>query len=178
MFGKCIKRYKRDKCLRVNVLLFMNEFLSTCGRVCAVLCEAVQCLSFQVSDLSFHDSLATFVAILIARQCFSLEDVVQHVALPSLLAAGKKTPREKPKTKDLRLPKRSPGRGQAAVVPGGPCGCRGALPGWGRPWAGGPELLPVQRAPVPACAASPAALSSWLLHALAYQKSCCSFPGF
>ncbi|KAB1283504.1 Mediator of RNA polymerase II transcription subunit 12-like protein [Camelus dromedarius] len=42
-----------------------------------------------VSDLSFHDSLATFIAILIARQCFSLEDVVQHVALPSLLAAGK-----------------------------------------------------------------------------------------
>lgn len=43
----------------------------------------------KVSDLSFHDSLATFIAILIARQCFSLEDVVQHVALPSLLAAGK-----------------------------------------------------------------------------------------
>lgn len=47
-----------------------------------------------MSDLSFHDSLATFVAILIARQCFSLEDVVQHVALPSLLAAGKKILRE------------------------------------------------------------------------------------
>lgn len=42
----------------------------------------------KVSDLSFHDSLATFIAILIARQCFSLEDVVQHVALPSLLAAA------------------------------------------------------------------------------------------
>ncbi|NWT84489.1 MD12L protein, partial [Lanius ludovicianus] len=41
-----------------------------------------------VSDLSFHNSLATFVAILIARQCFSLEDVIQHVALPSLLAAA------------------------------------------------------------------------------------------
>lgn len=46
----------------------------------------------KVSDLSFHDSLATFIAILIARQCFSLEDVVQHVALPSLLAAGKAAP--------------------------------------------------------------------------------------
>ncbi|NXL98144.1 MD12L protein, partial [Tyrannus savana] len=44
--------------------------------------------SVDVSDLSFHDSLATFTAILIARQCFSLEDVVQHVALPSLLAAA------------------------------------------------------------------------------------------
>ncbi|XP_041119222.1 mediator of RNA polymerase II transcription subunit 12-like protein isoform X5 [Polyodon spathula] len=44
--------------------------------------------SVDVSDLSFHDSLATFIAILIARQSFSLEDVVQHVALPSLLAAA------------------------------------------------------------------------------------------
>ncbi|XP_040285885.1 mediator of RNA polymerase II transcription subunit 12-like protein [Bufo bufo] len=44
--------------------------------------------SVDVSDLSFHDSLATFVAVLIARYCFSLEDVVQHVALPSLLAAA------------------------------------------------------------------------------------------
>ncbi|PIN99490.1 hypothetical protein AB205_0028550, partial [Aquarana catesbeiana] len=41
-----------------------------------------------VSDLSFHDSLATFIAVLIARHCFPLEDVVQHVALPSLLAAA------------------------------------------------------------------------------------------
>ncbi|XP_063772126.1 mediator of RNA polymerase II transcription subunit 12-like protein isoform X2 [Pseudophryne corroboree] len=44
--------------------------------------------SVDVSDLSFHDSLATFVAVLIARHCFSLEDLVQHVALPSLLAAA------------------------------------------------------------------------------------------
>ncbi|XP_040205105.1 mediator of RNA polymerase II transcription subunit 12-like protein [Rana temporaria] len=44
--------------------------------------------SVDVSDLSFHDSLATFIAVLIARHCFPLEDVVQHVALPSLLAAG------------------------------------------------------------------------------------------
>ncbi|KAM9316506.1 mediator of RNA polymerase II transcription subunit 12-like protein [Gastrophryne carolinensis] len=44
--------------------------------------------SVDVSDLSFHDSLATFIAVLIARHCFTLEDVVQHVALPSLLAAA------------------------------------------------------------------------------------------
>uniref|UniRef100_A0A8C4QLK3 Mediator complex subunit 12L n=1 Tax=Eptatretus burgeri TaxID=7764 RepID=A0A8C4QLK3_EPTBU len=43
--------------------------------------------SVEVSDLSFHDALATFIAILISRQSFSLEDVIQHVALPSLLAA-------------------------------------------------------------------------------------------
>nr|XP_023688070.1 mediator of RNA polymerase II transcription subunit 12 isoform X2 [Paramormyrops kingsleyae] len=41
-----------------------------------------------VSDLSFHDSLATFVAILIARQCLLLEDLVRCVAIPSLLNAA------------------------------------------------------------------------------------------
>uniref|UniRef100_A0A3P9HYA9 Mediator complex subunit 12 n=1 Tax=Oryzias latipes TaxID=8090 RepID=A0A3P9HYA9_ORYLA len=40
-----------------------------------------------VSDLSLHDSLATFVAILIARQCLLLEDLVRCVAIPSLLNA-------------------------------------------------------------------------------------------
>lgn len=113
MFGKCIQRYKKDKCLCVNVLLFIPWMNSP------VLVAGVQCLSFQVSGLSFHDSLATFIAILIAQQCFSLEDVAQHLALPSLLAAGKKTPWDKPKMKDLRLPKKSPGMGQAVVVPGG-----------------------------------------------------------
>ncbi|KAL3848034.1 hypothetical protein ACJMK2_018917 [Sinanodonta woodiana] len=39
-----------------------------------------------VSDLSIHDSLAVFVSILIARHCFSLQDFIQHVALPSLMA--------------------------------------------------------------------------------------------
>uniref|UniRef100_H2L5A8 Mediator complex subunit 12 n=1 Tax=Oryzias latipes TaxID=8090 RepID=H2L5A8_ORYLA len=41
-----------------------------------------------VSDLSLHDSLATFVAILIARQCLLLEDLVRCVAIPSLLNAA------------------------------------------------------------------------------------------
>lgn len=66
----------------------------------------------KVSDLSFHDSLATFIAILIARQCFSLEDVVQHVALPSLLAAGEGArawPRLRVRA-GRRLRKRSEGR--------------------------------------------------------------------
>ncbi|KAJ8310216.1 hypothetical protein KUTeg_012081 [Tegillarca granosa] len=40
-----------------------------------------------VSDMSIHDSLAVFTAILIARHCFSLQDLVVHVVLPSLLAA-------------------------------------------------------------------------------------------
>nr|XP_033799825.1 mediator of RNA polymerase II transcription subunit 12 [Geotrypetes seraphini] len=41
-----------------------------------------------VSDLSFHDSLATFVAILIARQCLLLEDLIRSAAIPSLLNAA------------------------------------------------------------------------------------------
>lgn len=49
-------------------------------------------VSLQVSDLSFHDSLATFVAILIARQCLLLEDLVRCVAIPSLLNAGTVVP--------------------------------------------------------------------------------------
>ncbi|XP_071503303.1 mediator of RNA polymerase II transcription subunit 12-like protein [Diadema antillarum] len=40
-----------------------------------------------VSDLSIHDNIAVFTAILIARHCFSLEDVVDHVALASIIAA-------------------------------------------------------------------------------------------
>lgn len=55
------------------------------GQVCCLKCH----FDFlQVSDLSFHDSLATFVAILIARQCLLLEDLVRCVAIPSLLNAG------------------------------------------------------------------------------------------
>lgn len=46
------------------------------------------CFVLQVSDLSFHDSLATFVAILIARQCLLLEDLIRCAAIPSLLNAG------------------------------------------------------------------------------------------
>ncbi|XP_060562886.1 mediator of RNA polymerase II transcription subunit 12-like protein [Ruditapes philippinarum] len=38
-----------------------------------------------VSDLSFHDNLAVFTSILIARHCFSLQDFIGYVALPSLV---------------------------------------------------------------------------------------------
>lgn len=43
-------------------------------------------IPIQVSDLSIHDNLAVFTAILIARHCFSLQDLIFHVALPSLVA--------------------------------------------------------------------------------------------
>lgn len=41
------------------------------------------CLLFQ--DVTIHNALAVFTCILIARHCFSLEDFVGRVALPSLL---------------------------------------------------------------------------------------------
>lgn len=93
-----------DGCLHVHMLLLilLVRSLIIMAAVCTLSCQALPCFPSQVSDLSFHDSLATFIAILIARQCFSLEDVVQHVALPSLLAAGKNISREKLRMKNLR----------------------------------------------------------------------------
>ncbi|XP_045472646.1 mediator of RNA polymerase II transcription subunit 12 isoform X2 [Harmonia axyridis] len=41
--------------------------------------------SLDVQDISIHNALAIFTCILIARHCFSLEDFVGRVALPSLL---------------------------------------------------------------------------------------------
>ncbi|KAL8595943.1 hypothetical protein ACOMHN_018255 [Nucella lapillus] len=41
----------------------------------------------QVSDLSTHDNIAVFTAILVARHCFTLQDFIIHIALPSLVAA-------------------------------------------------------------------------------------------
>ena len=41
----------------------------------------------QVGDLSIHESVATFTALLISRRSLSLEDVIYHVALSSLKAA-------------------------------------------------------------------------------------------
>lgn len=38
-----------------------------------------------IQDVSVHNALAVFTCILIARHCFSLEDFVRRVALPSLL---------------------------------------------------------------------------------------------
>ncbi|CAL1546445.1 unnamed protein product [Lymnaea stagnalis] len=63
------------------------------GVLKALCCSSQQDLGFidvlttiDVSDLSIHDSLAVFTAMLIARHCFSLQDFVYHVALPSLMA--------------------------------------------------------------------------------------------
>ncbi|XP_012937095.1 mediator of RNA polymerase II transcription subunit 12-like protein [Aplysia californica] len=63
------------------------------GVLKALCCSSQQDLGFidvlttiDVGDLSIHDSLAVFTAMLIARHCFSLQDFVYHVALPSLMA--------------------------------------------------------------------------------------------
>lgn len=42
-----------------------------------------------VQDVSIHNSLAVFTSILIARHCFSLEDFVKHIALPTLVKVSK-----------------------------------------------------------------------------------------
>ncbi|XP_048190738.1 mediator of RNA polymerase II transcription subunit 12-like protein isoform X2 [Perognathus longimembris pacificus] len=93
----------QDPCRINDIANFSSELTACCtvlssewlGVLKALCCSSNHVWGFNdvlctvdVSDLSFHDSLATFIAILIARQCFSLEDVVQHVALPSLLAAA------------------------------------------------------------------------------------------
>ena len=74
-----------------HTIIAFSLFLSTYLFVSLLNYSTIsQCTcAFQVSDLSFHDSLATFVAILIARQCLLLEDLVRCVAIPSLLNAGK-----------------------------------------------------------------------------------------
>ncbi|XP_050541697.1 mediator of RNA polymerase II transcription subunit 12 isoform X2 [Daktulosphaira vitifoliae] len=42
----------------------------------------------KMNDIAVHNSLALFTSILVARHCFSLEDFVVHVALPSLLTVS------------------------------------------------------------------------------------------
>ncbi|XP_078488259.1 mediator of RNA polymerase II transcription subunit 12-like protein isoform X1 [Ciona intestinalis] len=46
-------------------------------------------LIVEAGDAQIRDPLSLFTAVLIARGCLSLEDVIQHVAIPSLLAACK-----------------------------------------------------------------------------------------
>ncbi|KAM6443083.1 mediator of RNA polymerase II transcription subunit 12-like protein isoform 4-T4 [Liasis olivaceus] len=105
LYGSCSHlRSKFGDLFRINDIANLCAELTACctvlssewlGVLKALCCSSNHVWGFNdllcsvdVSDLSFHDSLATFVAILIARQCFFLEDVVQHVALPSLLTAA------------------------------------------------------------------------------------------
>ena len=95
--------------------------------------------SVQVSDLSIHDSVAVFTAILIARQCITLQDFVLHVAVQSLLAAcpsGQCDPKKSP----LQFAKKGLWIGQwmpitiLGIVPRfSACSetCLGAQPGFG-----------------------------------------------
>ncbi|KAJ8951793.1 hypothetical protein NQ318_019766 [Aromia moschata] len=55
-------------------------------------------------DVSIHNALAVFTCILIARHCFSLEDFVRRVALPSLL-----------KVRRCQVPGRRRGQGRGGM---------------------------------------------------------------
>ncbi|KAL1427761.1 hypothetical protein MTO96_003108 [Rhipicephalus appendiculatus] len=54
----------------------------------SLLCAELTASCVDVGDLSIHDNLAVFTCILVARRCFSLQDFVVHVAIPSLLSAS------------------------------------------------------------------------------------------
>ncbi|XP_063967745.1 mediator of RNA polymerase II transcription subunit 12-like protein isoform X1 [Lytechinus pictus] len=86
-----------------NLSIMCAELTASCttlssewlGVLKALCCSSIHSCGFNdllcnvdVSDLSIHDNIAVFTAILIARHCFSLEDVVDHVALASLIAAN------------------------------------------------------------------------------------------
>ncbi|KAJ8916222.1 hypothetical protein NQ315_016361 [Exocentrus adspersus] len=63
----------------LGVLLALCSPLSHPGYYADVLNQ------LDIQDVSIHNALAVFTCILIARHCFSLEDFVGRVALPSLL---------------------------------------------------------------------------------------------
>ncbi|XP_014668472.1 PREDICTED: mediator of RNA polymerase II transcription subunit 12-like protein [Priapulus caudatus] len=56
------------------------SFDNTCGFV-EILTEV------DVGDAATHDPIAVFTSVLVARHCLALEDIVFHVALPSLVAS-------------------------------------------------------------------------------------------
>nr|CAB3263723.1 mediator of RNA polymerase II transcription subunit 12-like protein [Phallusia mammillata] len=66
------------------------EWLGVLKALCCSSCTANfndVLMSVEASDSQIRDPLALLTAVLIARGCLSLEDVIQHVAIPSLLAA-------------------------------------------------------------------------------------------
>lgn len=86
-----------------DISLLCAELTANCGALSAewlgvlkaLCCSSNHACGFidvltqvDVSDLSIHDNLAVFTCILVARRCFSLQDFVVHVAIPSLLSAS------------------------------------------------------------------------------------------
>ena len=59
--------------------------MRTPARTCDSQQQFDENIDFQAGDPEIRDPLALFTAVLIARSCLSLEDVVKHVAIPSLL---------------------------------------------------------------------------------------------
>ncbi|XP_071949352.1 mediator of RNA polymerase II transcription subunit 12-like protein isoform X1 [Antedon mediterranea] len=87
-----------------DVSILSAELTANCNSLCAEWLGALKALccssnhscgfnellchgEVDVDDISIHDSIAVFMAILIARNCFKLEDVIMHLALTSLIAA-------------------------------------------------------------------------------------------
>ncbi|XP_033116793.1 mediator of RNA polymerase II transcription subunit 12-like protein [Anneissia japonica] len=74
--------------ITISIILIMSRM------VAVVFCSSNSLMYYlskffmEVDDTSIHDSIAVFMAILIARNCFKLEDVIMHLALTSLLAAN------------------------------------------------------------------------------------------
>ncbi|XP_075535912.1 mediator of RNA polymerase II transcription subunit 12-like protein isoform X4 [Dermacentor variabilis] len=86
-----------------DISLLCAELTASCGLLSAewlgvlkaLCCSSNHACGFidvltqvDVGDLSIHDNLAVFTCILVARRCFSLQDFVVHVAIPSLLSAS------------------------------------------------------------------------------------------
>ncbi|XP_014230379.1 mediator of RNA polymerase II transcription subunit 12-like isoform X1 [Trichogramma pretiosum] len=76
-----------------------NEWLCAIATMCAA--HPAHTLSYvdllqlvDVQDLSMHNSLGVFTCILIARQCFLLEDFIRYIAIPSLVKACNNDARE------------------------------------------------------------------------------------
>lgn len=92
----------KDPNLINELAILCAELSARCPQLCAdwigllrsLCCSSNHAFGFmdalssrEISDTSIHDNLAIFTSILVARRCFSLQDLVIHCALPSLLAA-------------------------------------------------------------------------------------------
>ncbi|XP_063430577.1 mediator of RNA polymerase II transcription subunit 12-like protein isoform X5 [Mytilus trossulus] len=79
----CAELTARYNALSSDWLGVLQSLCCSSNHSCGFIDVLAQC---EVSDMSIHNNLAVFTTILVARHCFSLQDLVIHVILPSLLA--------------------------------------------------------------------------------------------
>lgn len=79
----CAELTARYNALSSDWLGVLQSLCCLSNHSCGFIDLLTQC---EVSDMSIHNNLAVFTTILVARHCFSLQDLVIHVILPSLLA--------------------------------------------------------------------------------------------